>query len=317
MHRMNEYDIIALLTKVAGRLPREYSPIGDDVEALETFPGRLILKADMLVGRTDVPPGMTWRQVARKAVAMCVSDFAAKGVEPRAFMVSLGIPRKMQATDIRGLAAGFRDAIDEWGIHLVGGDTSECDDLVIDCILTGFAERYVTRDGARTGELVVVTGDFGTTSAGLKILLEGARSTPEFGRIAKRNVYHPEPRLELGMALSNLLSSSMDSSDGLAICLHTLEEMSGVGMRIDSLPYRKELEGFAKLNGYRLEELVLFGGEEYEIVGTIPKERLAEAKAVARSMGSELRVIGETTKARSIMGPSGRPIPKRGWIHLA
>lgn len=313
---MDEYDIIALLTKTAGRLPAGYSPIGDDVASLGTSAGRLILKADMLVRRTDVPPGMTWRQVGRKAVAMCVSDFASKGVRPTAFMVSLGIPRKTRPGEIRSLARGFRDGIEEWGPHLVGGDTNEADDLIVDCILVGFAEHHVERRGARPGDLVVVTGDFGTTSAGLKILLDGARCESRFRRAALKNVYLPIPRLELGVALGGMLSSAMDSSDGLAICLHTLADASGVGIRLDSLPYAKELERFASLNHYRLEELVLFGGEEYEIVCTVPKDRLEAAMKVAGSLSSELRVIGEVTKGGGVMKQDGKTVEKKGWIQL-
>src|SRR5580658_6394185 len=104
---MNEYDIIELLTKVAGKLPPGYTPIGDDVASLRAVPGRVVLKADMLIGRTDIPPGMTWRQAGRKSVAMCVSDFASKGVHPTAFMVSLGIPRKMGRNEVKSLSSGF------------------------------------------------------------------------------------------------------------------------------------------------------------------------------------------------------------------
>jgi thiamine-monophosphate kinase len=314
---MNEYQIIELLTEVAGKLPRGFSPIGDDVASLNTVPGKLVLKADMLVGRTDVPPGMTWRQAGRKAVAMCVSDFASKGVAPKAFMVSLGIPRKMQAGEIRSLARGFKDGMQEWGPRLIGGDTNEADDLIVDCILAGFTERFVERRGARPGELVVVTGDFGTTSAGLKILLEKARCPPAFRRVALRNVYYPSPRLQVGIALRELLSSAMDSSDGLAICLHTLASASGVGMRIDTLPHSEGLESFAASNGYRLDDLILYGGEEYEIVGTIPKDKLERARRVARAMKSELTVIGETTSNRRVENSAGDAIEKKGWIQLA
>ncbi len=317
MGSMDEYEIIALLTKTAGRLPPGYSPIGDDVASLGTSAGRLVLKADMLVRRTDVPPGMTWRQVGRKAVAMCVSDFASKGVRPTAFMVSLGIPRKTRPGEIRSLASGFGDGMEEWGPRLVGGDTNEADDLIVDCILVGFAERYVERRGALPGDLVVVTGDFGTASAGLKILLDKARCGPKFRKAALKSVYLPAPRLELGVALRGLLSSAMDSSDGLAICLHTLADASGMGIRLDSLPYGKELERFASLNNYRLEELVLFGGEEYEIVGTVPKDKLEDAVKVAGSLRSELRIIGEVTQGRGVMTHDGKPVKKKGWIQLA
>jgi thiamine-monophosphate kinase len=314
---MNEYEIIDLLTKAAGKLPPGYLPIGDDVAVLPSSPGKLVLKSDMLVGRTDVPPGMTWRHAGRKAVAMCVSDFASKGVSPQALMVSLGIPRTLKDRDIRAMVRGFQDGMAEWDLHLVGGDTNEADDVMIDCILAGFTDRIVGRGGAGPGELVVVTGEFGTTSAGLKILLEGARAAPGFRRRALQNVYRPSPRLKLGLALRDYLSSAMDSSDGLAICLHTLAEASGVGMRIDRLPYGgRSLERFASENHYRVDELVLYGGEEYEIVGTVPKDRIAEAEAVARAAGSELTVIGETTGESGIVTVNGREIEKRGWIQL-
>ena len=314
---MDEYDIIELLTRTAGRLPAGYSPIGDDVATLPSSPGRLVLKADMLVGRTDVPPGMTWRQAGRKAVAMCVSDFASKGVSPQALMVSLGIPRSLGEKDIRALASGFRDGIDEWSLHLVGGDTNEADDVIIDCILAGFTDRVVGRGGASPGELVVVTGEFGTTSAGLKILLEGARSAPGFRKAALENVYKPSPRLRSGLALRGFLSSAMDSSDGLAICLHTLAEASKVGIRIDRLPYARQLEKFASDNRYAVDELVLYGGEEYEIVGTVPGNKIRQAEAAAKAAGSALIVIGETTSERRIVTAGGRSIEKRGWIHLS
>jgi thiamine-monophosphate kinase len=314
---MNEYGIIDLLTAAAGRLPRGYSPIGDDVAVLPSSPGKLVLKSDMLVGRTDVPPGMTWRHAGRKAVAMCVSDFASKGVSPQALMVSLGIPRTLKEQDIRAMVRGFRDGMTEWGLYLVGGDTNEADDVMIDCILAGFTDRIVERGGASPGEIVVVTGEFGTTSAGLKILLEKARATPEFRRMALENVYRPSPRLKLGLALRDYLSSAMDSSDGLAICLHTLAEASKVGVRIDRLPYsRRYLERFASENHYRVDELVLYGGEEYEIVGTVPKDKITEAEAVARALGSELIVIGETTDESGTVKASGRSVEKRGWIQL-
>jgi thiamine-monophosphate kinase len=314
---MNENEVIHMLTKLAGTLPSGYLPIGDDVALLPERRGRLVLKSDMLVAKTDVPPGMTWEQVGRKAVAMCVSDFASKGVQPEAFIVSLGLPRSLPDQGIRSLGRGLQDGMREWDVRLVGGDTNEAGDVMVDCVMVGFARGIVERRGARPGDLVVVTGDFGTTSAGLKILLEKARSTTAFRREALANVYTPSPRLKLGVALSKYLSCAMDSSDGLAICLHTLSQMSSVGMRIDRLPYRKELEEFAARNDYRVDDLVLYGGEEYEIVGTISKRRIEGAKKVARLMGSELMVIGEVTKGDRVRLSSGMEVENRGWVHLA
>src|SRR5579863_3449948 len=132
---LDEREIIDLIAKRFGALPEGYLPIGDDVAVVP--PGeagqRVVLKCDMLVAKTDVPPGMTWEMASRKAVAMCVSDFAAKGVPPTAFMVSVGLPRRTPRGKIVALSSGLLQASHEWDVKLVGGDTGEADDLIIDC----------------------------------------------------------------------------------------------------------------------------------------------------------------------------------------
>ena len=318
---LDEYDIIRLITTRFDRLPEGYVPIGDDVALIP--PGArgqgVVLKCDMLVAKTDVPPGMPLKMAARKAVAMCVSDFAAKGVRPTAFMVSLGLPRETPEVGVLELASGLLEGSREWDLKLVGGDTSETEDLIIDCTMVGFAKGIVRRDGARPGECVVTSGTFGSTAAGLKILVEGARAGPGFRKEAVASIYSPKPRLELGLAVSKYLSSSMDSSDGLAISLHTIAAMSGVGIRLTEVPHAKGLEEFASRNSCTADDLALYGGEEYEIVGTVRKERLREAKAKARAVGCELRQIGETVSAETFKGvtlPDGRKVRRDGWVHF-
>ena len=115
---MNEYEIIDLLTERRGDFPADTPLSGTTSRSFRARPGKLVLKSDMLVGRTDVPPGMTWRQAGRKAVAMCVSDFASKGVSPQALMVSLGIPRNLRSRTSVRLVRGFQDGMAEWGLHL-------------------------------------------------------------------------------------------------------------------------------------------------------------------------------------------------------
>jgi len=318
---LDEYDIIDLITKRFNRLPEGYAPIGDDVALIP--PGKagegVVLKCDMLVARTDVPPGMTWEMASRKAVAMCVSDFAAKGVRPTAFMISLGLPRGTSEAKVVELASGLLEGSREWGVRLVGGDTGEADDLVVDCMMVGFAKKIVTRGGARSGQYVVTTGTFGQTTAGLRILIDGAKAEPRFRKAALSSVYMPSPRLGVGIALSGCLSSSMDSSDGLAISLYDICEMSGVGMKLTHLPLAEGLEEFASRNSSSAEELALYGGEEYEIVGTVEKARIGEARSKARVSGCELLVIGETVPKRTLKGvafPDGRKVLRKGWVHF-
>lgn len=317
---LDELEIIRRIVKELPDPPAGFSKIGDDVALLPIRGRNVVMKSDMLVRRTDVPRGMTFRQAARKSVAMCVSDFAAKGARPTAFTISLGVPKGVNERDVLGLARGFADAAAEWGLALVGGDTNEADDLVIDCTMVGGAEGIVTRDGAAPDELVVVTGEFGYPASGLKIMLEGAKADAEFKKRAVLSVTKPTPSLDVGIALSKFLSSSIDSSDGLAVCLHSIAEASGVGMRIDKIPVPADVVDFANENAFSVEELALYGGEEYLIVGTLKKRNLREARVRVKRAGGDIIVIGVTTEEEGgvfrVSGSGMKEIERKGWIHL-
>ena len=282
--------------------------------------GDLVLKVDMLVEHTDVPRGMTYRQAARKAVAMCVSDFAAKGVRPDSFLVSLGLKKGVSQGQVDELANGLSDAEREWRVNLVGGDTNEAKELVIDCAMAGFARRVVARSGASPGDALVATGRFGCPPAGVKLLMKAATAGPRFRRAATMSVLYPRPSLEVGIAMSPYFTSAMDSSDGLARSVHTLARESGVGFELDSLPAAEGVEEFAAANGLKADALVLEGGEEYVLVGTIRTEEFEAARRAARRAGGELLMIGKATSkgGRVELRTEGasRPVRDEGWTHL-
>lgn len=316
----DELGIIESIVRSAGRVPPGYSKIGDDVAVIPLGRGKLVAKVDMLVEHTDVPPGMTYRQAARKSVAMCVSDFVAKGVKPDSFLVSLGLRKGVTQEQVDELADGFKDAEREWKVRLVGGDTNESQELVIDCAMVGFARRYVSRGGASPGDALVVSGPFGYPPAGLKVLKDSARAGPEFRKVATMSVLRPSPSLGVGIALAPYLTSAMDSSDGLARSVHTLAKESGVGFELSSLPIGDGVERFAADNGLDAEKLVLDGGEEYLIVGTVKKTKLETARRAARRADGELLEVGKaTSKAGRVelrVGDVRRPVRDEGWTHL-
>lgn len=274
----------------------------------------------MLVQGTDVPRQMSFRQAARKSVAMCVSDFASKGVRPDSFMVSVGLPRTVTRPQVRELALGLRDASREWTLNLIGGDTSEAAELSINCAMVGFARGYTKRTGAAPGDVVAVTGRFGYPPAGLRILQSGAKATPRFRKRAVGSVLMPTPNLELGLALTGCWSASMDSSDGLARSLHILSRASGVGIELERLPVGPDVREFATTNRLPLDRLVLEGGEEYLIVGMIKPGRFGVAARIARAKGGELLEIGRVVRRPGgvgiRVGGIVKPIADSGWVHL-
>ncbi|MEM2019455.1 MAG: thiamine-phosphate kinase [Candidatus Nitrosocaldus sp.] len=293
----------------------------DDVEVVSINSIEVALKCDMLVEGTDVPRGMEPWQIARKSIVAPVSDMASKGVKPLYALTSLALPKGVDERYVRGIARGFRMAEREFNIKIVGGDTNEGKELVIDCCMLGILEhRVVRRSGASTGDLILVSGPFGYTKAGLKILLEGAKASSWFKARAVRSVLMPKPRLRFGLMLARYATSAMDSSDGLAYTLHEMSKASGKRFIIEHKPIGKGVESFARENSLSIDDLVFYAGEEYEIVATVSKEHLDEVMSISRLTGCNAMIIGSVHDGTGvhIKDEYGeRELKGYGWEHLA
>jgi thiamine-monophosphate kinase len=280
-----------------------------------------VLKTDMLVGSTDVPPGMTMREAARKAVVANVSDLAAKGAKPYAGLVALGLPASLTRRDVREIAAGLSGGAKEYGFPLVGGDTNESKDLVMSIALFGLIDegKLILRSGARVGDIVAVTGEFGSASAGLRALLDQRLRPEKLPRELAQAIYHPTAELNLGLRLSSTgaVTASIDSSDGLAWSLHELSKMSGVGIRVEAIPISNAARQFAARYGYNASDLALYGGEEYELIVTVKPALLRTAQKATRG---RLKAIGVVTKRsegiRLARSDGDTKVRMQGWEHF-
>lgn len=321
---LGERKIIELIWKQLEKMPKMPVAFGDDISGCDLGNGRLaILKTDMLVDKTDVPPSMSLWQAARKAVVMNISDFAAKGVKPIAMLVSLGLPTKLTRRNIEEIGKGLNAGAREYDAYIIGGDTGEASDLVISLSLFGIAEKntLMLRSGAKPGDLVAVTGPFGKPIAGLKILLDGLKAHGEIRKILVESVLMPHARLKEGLALSKTkaITAAIDSSDGLAWSLHEIANASKVGFLINKLPIAEEVEEFAEINRLDPLELTLYGGEEYELVLTIKPNLWRKAEKAVEKVGGKLLSIGKVTAERQVLieiDGKRRVVEPRGWEHF-
>lgn len=321
---LGEQEIIKIIHKRLTAMPDMPVPFGDDVSAAPLIGNSMaVLKTDMLVESTDVPPGMSLFQAARKALVMNISDFASKGVMPTAAVVALGLPKKyVNKKAVTEIADGLNAGAREYGTYVIGGDTNETSELIISVALFGSArDAIMLRSGATAGDIVAVTGLFGKTAAGLKLLLSQAKATPEIRDALLDAVYCPKARLRQGLALRgyDYVSSAMDSSDGLALSLHELARNSKVGFVINKLPIAPEAKAFAVQNGLDEADLVFYGGEEYELVLTIKPAKWEEARAVIETVHGTLIPIGKATHTSGIyleVDGKRRPLEPRGWEHF-
>jgi thiamine-monophosphate kinase len=321
MKGLTEREIIQILTDQFAGQPGIPLGFDDDVSAIPLSPKTwIIVKTDMLVGSTDVPPGMTVQEAARKAVIATVSDFAAKGIKPQALMVSIGLPAPAKKTTVQHISRGLRQAAREYHCKIIGGDTNQAEDLIIDIAAVGFAnpKTIVRRDGARPGDIVCVTGPFGKTSAGLRILMSREKKDLAKYPSLVEAILRPKARLTEGILLakSREATSSTDSSDGLAWSLHQIAQSSRVGVNLHAIPIAAEAERFAGEHRLSALELALYGGEEYELVMTIKPRRFHDLKRRVPS----LRRIGIVEKER--FGVSAQiegkqvMVEARGWEHF-
>ena len=287
----------------------------------------VVFKCDMLVESTDVPAGMEPWQIARKSIVSVISDLSAKGAKPYVSLISVGIPVDYSTKAIASLVEGFRMASREFGFIIAGGDTNQTKELIIDCCVMGITYRshleIPGRNGAGPGDLIIVSGMFGYPPAGLKIIMDRAIATEKFRKRAISSVMMPIPRIRFGAILSKYFSSSIDSSDGLATSLYELATQSKVDILVKEIPCRLDLIEFVKHNDLSSRELIFHGGEEYEIVATIPRSKLKQAISCAKRSRIKFLVIGEATKGpgnvfiNSEKGNKYSLLENRGYTHLS
>ena len=314
MNKLSEKKIIELFQNKFGNT----SFVPEDVESLKIGKKRLIVKVDTLVESTDLPPGMKLDDAARKSIVSCVSDFAAKGVKPIFGIISLTIPKRFSRPNIESLAKGFQNATKEFRLKILGGDTNEGKELVINFSLFGVTEKIVNRKGAKTNHVVIASGPFGYTGSGLSILLKNKKCSKKFGAKAKRAVFKPNCRLVFGLKNKNYFSSSMDSSDGLSTTLNEMSSQSKKKFVITRMPSENDVFEFAS-SADEADDLILNGGEEYEIVATTSKANLPKIKKYAKKHSVKLYEIGYVTKGTGVFYKRNGKLVRikdRGWQHL-
>lgn len=309
---MGEFDLIArLAARLPGGLPAGMVGIGDDAAAVPDGEGFLLLTCDIAVeGRHFSRGGAPMADVGWRVATANVSDIAACGGLPVCALISLGVPAELPPELLDELYRGLGEAAAHYGFHIVGGNISGAGEIMVDCFMTGQTPRFVARKGARPGDLVAVSGTLGDSEAGRVIMGRGARGEAE-ERLLRRHL-RPQARIDLVEPLRRWATAAIDISDSLSSELHHLARAGGVGLAIrrEALPLSPELVAFSESRGEEPLERALSGGEDYQLLCTLPPARAASAEEAG------LTIIGEVRK-KGAVSLSGEPLPSGGWDHLA
>ncbi len=287
--------------------------IGDDTAAVPRAGGFMLLTCDIAIAGRHFLQGTTpMADVGWKVAVSCVSDIAACGGLPEHALVSLGVPEDIGAESLDELYDGLAEAAAHYGFEVLGGNVSGATELVVDCFMVGKAARFISRGGAKPGELVAVSGTLGDSDAGGTILADaGARVAREPHRSLVGRHLRPQARIDLVEPLGKWATAAIDISDSLASELHHLSASGGVGLAVEreKIPLSPELKTFAVGTGEDPMERALFGGEDYQILCTLPKAHGKQAETAGFTL------IGEVVKEKCVL-LSGEPLPAKGWDHL-
>lgn len=306
--------------------------IGDDCAVIRRSDGMVwLLTTDCLIEGVHFRLDLTTpRELGAKAVAVNVSDVAAMGGKPRFALATLGLPAATPVEDVEALYEGIRWSCEHYGLSLVGGDTTRSPQMLLSLVLLGeqSEELVIARRGASSGDLIFVTGTLGDSAVGLALLEEGEKpdaASTDVRWLVSRHLA-PRPRLRMGrrIAEARLASSMIDISDGLATDLKRLCAASGVGARVEleRLPCSSPLKAIAPARGLEPALVALTGGEDYELLFTVPSDRSEELKGELSKPGPLITCIGTITppdKGVVVVEPGGRerPMSEKGFNHFS
>lgn len=321
--RPGEFELIARLFAPLARKASGAFELNDDAAILSLPPGHdLVLKTDAIVEgvhfRRDDPADA----VGRKALRVNLSDLAAKGAMPVGYLMTLMLPQWPDMAWLRTFVDGLRADQDEFGLSLMGGDTTATPGpLAISISAFGYvpAGGMIRRAGAQSGDLVFVSGTVGDAGAGLAVLTGEAEPMKFDHLVARYRI--PQPRMALGAALRGLASASLDVSDGLIADIGHIADVSNVRIEIEAskIPLSASLRSYWG-DGADAVCRAATCGDDYEIAFTAPASRRQDVAEAAGRTGVQVAEIGrvQSGKGVALLDAGGKEIavPHKGFTHF-
>jgi thiamine-monophosphate kinase len=329
-----EEAIIDLLAPLAEGAPGALG-LSDDCALLTPEPGtELLLKTDPIAEGVHFLPGGAPADIAWKALAVNVSDLAAKGATPVGYLMALSFPEAPSRRWLSAFADGLGEAQARFGCRLLGGDTDRRPGpLTVSITAIGAVPqgRMVRRGTARPGDVLFVSGTIGDATLGLALLREPGRAAEWFlndlqaeGPIQRYR--RPEPRLALGPALRQYASAAMDLSDGLVKDLDRMLRASRVAGELRAADVPRSVAGnkFVAVvpddqSDHRLAQLIT-AGDDYEVLAAVPLPHADEFRSAAADGGVPVTGVGAVSVGSGlrVTASDGRPLAlgRAGWDHF-
>jgi len=294
--------------------------VGDDCALLAPAATQLIaVSTDTLVCGVHFFEDMPAASLGFKAVAANLSDLAAMGADPAWVSLALTLPQ-IDESWVEQFSQGFFKAADYYGIELIGGDITK-GPLSITLTVQGQVPQgsQLTRDSARIGDWICVTGNLGDAALALEALYGRVDLSDDDRALVIERLYHPTPRLLAGHALRKIASSAIDLSDGLASDLGHIAKQSGCKAIIDigSLPRSDVLARNTTFE--QATTLALSGGEDYELCFTVSPSALGSIESALAHTNTSFCCIGQMASGEGVEFMLNNEVVNqdyRGFVHF-
>ncbi|MGZ5862779.1 MAG: thiamine-phosphate kinase [Methyloceanibacter sp.] len=326
---LGEFDIIArYFAPLATEAPA--LALGDDAAVLPVFPGEeLVVTCDTLVEGVHFLPDDPPASIGHKVLAVNLSDLAAKGAEPYAYLLALSL-REATPEWLEGFARGLGALQRTAGIALIGGDTSGTPGpITLSVTALGRVPqgKAVLRSGARGGDRIYVSGSIGAAHLGLRLrqaprLAKAWVLAPAEAAALIERYQRPEPRCRLAPLLRRYGHAAIDVSDGLVGDIEKLCTASKVAavIQADRVPHAAAVDKALAREPQLLHELIT-AGDDYEIVAVVPEARAVAFEAAALEQEVRVTAIGKIVVGNpevAVLDGEGRPLklPHKGYAHF-
>ncbi|MDD3150280.1 MAG: thiamine-phosphate kinase [Candidatus Gastranaerophilales bacterium] len=273
---MKEFDFLKI---IKNELPQSARYIGDDTAYIEEKD--LIISQDTLVENVHFrSKWLSPYELGRKSVAINLSDIAADGGIPEYILISLSLPTYIDEDFIKAFYKGVNGICQEYRTVVIGGDLTGGEKITVSITILGKTAGFIParRTNANIGNKIIVTGEFGSSSAGLWLLENKTNEIPmntkEYFIEQHKN---PVPQINIGRKIAQIANkpfAMMDSSDGLADALWQISNSSNVGMQInfEKIPFNKKINAIANLAQKNYVDWIFYGGEDYQLIACVDDE---------------------------------------------
>ncbi|HKD22482.1 MAG TPA: thiamine-phosphate kinase [Rhizomicrobium sp.] len=321
--RLGEFELIAaLFAPLSRNAPGAFGLTDDAAVLVPPLGHELVLKTDAIVEGVHFLHDDPAESVARKALRVNLSDLAAKGAEPAGYLMTLLLPAWPDMAWLEAFAGGLAADQAEFGLSLLGGDTSATPGpLAISIAAMGFVPQgqMIRRAGATSGDCIFVSGTIGDAAGGLAVLKDAKKTHTSPELVARYRV--PSPRLQLGRALRGIATAALDVSDGLVADLAHMAKSSRVRMVIEAarVPLSPALQHLWGSSADAISRAVT-AGDDYEIAFTAPASQRGAIIDAAARCGVSVTEIGRVEAGEGVVlrdqGGKDVPIVRGGFTHF-